>query len=163
MNTTTPRLFIAATRQNEGKTTTSLGLLAAIQKSHPRVGYIKPVGQRFVEIDEQKIDEDTVLMDRVYQLNCPLVDMSPIAVEPDFTRRYLEQSNYEALVRNAVIRSNFAGQGDGSNGACRVKPRHVPGHPGAPQLGLEYGLPAPDLCSASRWIGDLASIQALLR
>lgn len=99
MNSTTPRLFIAATRQNEGKTTTSLGLLAAIQKSHPRVGYIKPVGQRFVEIDEQKIDEDTVLMDRVYQLNCPLVDMSPIAVEPDFTRRYLESSNYDALVR----------------------------------------------------------------
>ena len=99
MNTTTPRLFIAATRQNEGKTTTSLGLLAAIQKSHPRVGYIKPVGQRFVEIDEQKIDEDTVLMDRVYKLNCPLVDMSPIAVEPDFTRKYLESSNYDALVR----------------------------------------------------------------
>src|SRR5689334_17966163 len=99
MNTTTPRLFIAATRQNEGKTTTSLGLLAAIQKCHPRVGYIKPVGQRFVEIDEQKIDEDTVLMDRVYRLNCPLVDMSPIAVEPDFTRRYLESSNRETLVR----------------------------------------------------------------
>jgi len=99
MNSTTPRLFIAATRQNEGKTTTSLGLLAAIQKLHPRVGYIKPVGQRFVEIDEQKIDEDTVLMDRVYQLNCPLLDMSPIAVEPDFTRRYLESSNYETLVR----------------------------------------------------------------
>ncbi len=99
MNTTTPRLFIAATRQNDGKTTTSLGLLAAIQKCHPRVGYIKPVGQRFVEIDEQKIDEDTVLMDRVYQLNCPLVDMSPIAVEPDFTRKYLESSNYDALVK----------------------------------------------------------------
>ena len=99
MNTTTPRVFIAATRQNEGKTTTSLGLLAAIQKCHPRVGYIKPVGQRFVEIAEQKIDEDTVLMDRVYQLNCPLVDMSPIAVEPDFTSKYLESSNSDTLVR----------------------------------------------------------------
>jgi len=99
MNTITPRVFIAATRQNDGKTTTSLGLLAALQRIHPRVGYIKPVGQRFVEIDEQKIDEDTVLMDRVYQLNCPLVDMSPIAVEPDFTRKYLQSSNYDALVR----------------------------------------------------------------
>jgi BioD-like phosphotransacetylase family protein len=99
MNNTTPRVFIAATRQNDGKTTTSLGLLAALQRYYPRVGYIKPVGQRFVEVAEHKIDEDTVLMDSVYQLNCPLVDMSPIAVEPDFTRRYLEQSNYEALVR----------------------------------------------------------------
>jgi len=99
MNTETPRVFIAATRQNDGKTTTSLGLLAAIQRRYPRVGYIKPVGQRFVEIDEQKIDEDTVLMDRVYKLNCPLVDMSPSAVEPDFTRKYLQSSNYDALVK----------------------------------------------------------------
>src|ERR1039458_168012 len=76
MNTETPRVFIAATRQNDGKTTTSLGLIAALQQTYPRVGYIKPVGQRFVEIEEQKIDEDTVLMDSVYQLNCPLVDMS---------------------------------------------------------------------------------------
>ena len=99
MNAETPRVFIAATRQNDGKTTTSLGLMAALQKFHPRIGYIKPVGQRFVEIAEQKIDEDTVLMDHVYNLNCPLVDMSPIAVEPDFTRRYLEAANYDALVR----------------------------------------------------------------
>jgi BioD-like phosphotransacetylase family protein len=38
-------------------------------------------------------------MDSVYQLNCPLVDMSPIAVEPDFTRKYLQSSNNETLVR----------------------------------------------------------------
>jgi BioD-like phosphotransacetylase family protein len=69
------------------------------------VGYIKPVGQRFVEIEEQKIDEDTVLMDSVYRLNCPLVDMSPIAVEPDFTRKYLQASNNDALVK--TIRKAF--------------------------------------------------------
>ncbi len=99
MNTTTPRVFIAATRQNDGKTTTSLGLIAALQEIFPRVGYIKPVGQRFVEIESEKIDEDTVLMDAVYQLNTPLVDMSPIAVEPDFTRKYLQAANNDALVK----------------------------------------------------------------
>jgi len=98
MNTTIPRVFIAATRQNDGKTTTSLGLIAALQKHFPRIGYIKPVGQRFVEIEEQKIDEDSILMDAVYQLNCPLVDMSPIAVEPAFTRKYLQSANNESLV-----------------------------------------------------------------
>lgn len=99
LNTTTPRVFIAATRQNDGKTTNSLGLLAALQARFGRVGYIKPVGQRFVEIDAEKIDEDSVLMDRVFRLNCPLVDMSPIAVEPDFTRKYLQSANYESLVK----------------------------------------------------------------
>ena len=99
MNTTTPRVFIAATRQNDGKTTTSLGLIAALQKYFPRVGYIKPVGQRFVEIESEKIDEDSVLMDSIYRMNTPLVDMSPIAVEPDFTRKYLQAANNESLVK----------------------------------------------------------------
>ena len=99
MNVSTPRVFIAATRQNDGKTTASLGLIAALQKHFPRIGYIKPVGQRFVQIEEQKIDEDSVLMDAVYRLNCPLVDMSPIAVEPAFTRKYLQSANNEALVK----------------------------------------------------------------
>ena len=98
-NSVTPRVFLAATRMNDGKTTTALGLLSALRQHYPRVGYIKPVGQRFVEIEEQKIDEDSVLMQRVYQIEAPLVDMSPIAVEPDFTRRYLESANNDALVR----------------------------------------------------------------
>src|ERR1700691_5883873 len=99
MNVSTPRVFIAATRQNDGKTTVSLGLIAALQPFFPRVGYIKPVGQRFVEIEDEKIDEDSVLMDAVYSMNCPLVDMSPIAVEPDFTRKYLQAANNDALVK----------------------------------------------------------------
>jgi len=99
VNESTPRVFIAATRQNDGKTTVSLGLIAALKESFPRVGYIKPVGQRFVEIEDEKIDEDTVLMDAVYRLDCPLVDMSPIAVEPDFTRKYLQAANNEALIK----------------------------------------------------------------
>src|SRR5205823_13767637 len=49
--------------------------------------------------EEHKIDEDTVLMDQVYQLNCPLVDMSSIAVESVFTGKYLQSANNEALVK----------------------------------------------------------------
>ena len=102
INLETPRIFIATTQQNDDKTTISLGLLSAMQDVYRRIGYIKPVGQRFVEIEEQKIDEDTVLMDSVYRLNCPLADMSPIAVEPDFTRKYLLSANNEALVKKIV-------------------------------------------------------------
>ncbi len=39
-------VFIAATRQNDGKTITCLGLIAALKKRLDNVGYIKPVGQR---------------------------------------------------------------------------------------------------------------------
>jgi BioD-like phosphotransacetylase family protein len=88
-NTVTPRIFVAATRMDDGKTTTSVGLFAALQQRFPRIGYIKPVGQRFVEVEGAKIDEDTVLINDTYHVNTPIRSMSPIAVEPDFTKRYL--------------------------------------------------------------------------
>ena len=99
MNTVTPRIFVAATEQNDGKTTTCLGLFAAFQKRLGRIGYIKPVGQRFVSVDGMKIDEDSVLIDQTYKVQTPLEAMSPIAIEPDFTRRYIEEANHENLVR----------------------------------------------------------------
>ena len=42
------RIFIAATKQNDGKTTISLGLIRAFRKRFKNVGFIKPVGQRYV-------------------------------------------------------------------------------------------------------------------
>src|SRR5688572_8575971 len=105
MNNVTPRLFVAATQQNDGKTTTALGLFGAFLKRRGRIGFIKPVGQRFVEVDGQRIDEDSVLIDQTFQVHTPLEAMSPIAVEPDFTRRYIEQSNNEFLTRR--IQNSF--------------------------------------------------------
>jgi BioD-like phosphotransacetylase family protein len=103
-NTITPRIFVAATRMDDGKTTTSVGLFAALQQRFPRIGFIKPVGQRFVDVEGAKIDEDTVLINDTYHPHTPLKAMSPIAVEPDFTRRYLSGGITHQLhdrVRNA--------------------------------------------------------------
>ncbi len=105
LNTTTPRLFVAATQQNDGKTTTALGLFAALRKRLGRIGFIKPVGQRFVDVEGQQIDEDSVLIDKTFSVHTPLEAMSPIAVEPDFTRRYIENQNNEFLVRR--IQNSF--------------------------------------------------------
>ena len=105
MNSITKRLFIAATQQNDGKTTLSLGIFGALRKTQGRIGFIKPVGQRFVEIEGHKIDEDTVLIDQTYGIGSPLDAISPIAVEPDFTRRFIQQSNTDLLVRR--IQNSF--------------------------------------------------------
>jgi len=99
VNATTPRLFIAATEQNAGKTTTSLGLYAALRKDFKRIGFIKPVGQRFIEIEGKQIDEDSVLIRDTFGTEVPIEDMSPIAVEPQFTRRYINHANNDTLVR----------------------------------------------------------------
>ncbi len=105
MNTSTPRLFIAATEQDTGKTTTSLGLYSALGRRFPHIGYIKPVGQRFTEVDGLRIDEDSLLIQSVFQTRIPIEHMSPIAVEPDFTRRYINEANHDVLARR--IRHSF--------------------------------------------------------
>jgi len=105
MNTVTKRLFIAATQQNDGKTTVALGIFGALRKTQGRIGFIKPVGQRFVEIEGHKIDEDTVLIDQTYGIGSPLEAISPIAVEPEFTRRFIQQANTDVLVRR--IQNSF--------------------------------------------------------
>ncbi|OUW17705.1 MAG: hypothetical protein CBD18_04035 [Opitutales bacterium TMED158] len=90
INTETQRIFVAGTRMNDGKTTTCLGLFAALQQRFGRVGFIKPVGQRFVEIDGQLIDEDSVLLEKIYKVETPIESMSPIAIDGSFTKRYLD-------------------------------------------------------------------------
>ncbi len=95
-NTVTKRVFVAATRMNDGKTTTCLGLYGALQALFPRVGFIKPVGQRFVEVQGKKIDEDSVLLDSIFQVRVPIESMSPVAIDSTFTRRFLEEP--EALL-----------------------------------------------------------------
>lgn len=84
------RIFIAATRQNVGKTTISLGLISSLMKRFEKIGFIKPVGQRYMMEGGYKIDEDSVLMEHIFKFGLPLKDMSPVAVEKGFTERFLD-------------------------------------------------------------------------
>jgi BioD-like phosphotransacetylase family protein len=99
-NVITRRIFVAATRMNDGKTTACLGLFAALQHLYPRVGFIKPVGQRYVEVEGLKVDEDSYLLDRIYNVHVPIASMSPITIDSTFTRRFLAnpEETYAQLV-----------------------------------------------------------------
>jgi len=94
------RVFIAATRQNDGKTTISLGLLACLSATIKRLGFTKPVGQRYIEMDGHRIDEDAVLIRDVFDMSCRLPDMSPIAIARRFTRDYLDDGEGHELERD---------------------------------------------------------------
>jgi len=83
------KLFVAATRQNDGKSTVSLGLLQILKKSFSRLGFMKPVGQHYVEREGYRIDEDVVLMKDVCQMKESLVDMNPVVVGKGFTEEYI--------------------------------------------------------------------------
>ncbi|MBJ7494319.1 MAG: AAA family ATPase [Opitutales bacterium] len=93
MNKETSRIFVAATRMNDGKTTTCLGLTAALQTMGLNVGYIKPIAQRIVQSGDDQVDEDTLLIDGLFSLDIPISAMSPVAIGPEFTKNYLENPN----------------------------------------------------------------------
>ncbi len=97
LNTTTRRIFVAASKMNEGKTTSCMGLFNLLKRESSNVGYIKPIGQRFVEVGEDKIDEDSYLLDKVFNFSVPIKALSPIAVDSMFTRRYIDEDSENSL------------------------------------------------------------------
>ena len=91
------KIFIAATKQNDGKTTVSLGLIRNFQNKFGKVGFIKPIGQRYLEEDGLKIDEDSILVEKVCGIKSGLKDMSPIAVEKGFTEKYIMKPDKKSI------------------------------------------------------------------
>ncbi|KPJ88863.1 MAG: hypothetical protein AMS17_03975 [Spirochaetes bacterium DG_61] len=103
------RVYVAATRQNDGKTITALGLLSAIGDYYKNVGYIKPVGQQVKLIDGKDIDKDANLMNEVFQIGGSLPDMSPVAIPRGFTEEYILHGNPEELrrkIQQAYLRAS---------------------------------------------------------
>jgi BioD-like phosphotransacetylase family protein len=101
-NHSTKRIFIAATRMNDGKTTTSLGLYSALSDTSNKIGFIKPVGQRFIDINGEKIDEDCLLLNETFNVSTPIQAMSPIVVHKNFTKEYLDdpENSHPKLINN---------------------------------------------------------------
>jgi dethiobiotin synthase len=93
----TPKIFIAATHQNVGKTMLSLGILGKLQHSRKNIGYIKPVGQRTVESEQGTVDEDALLMETVFKTGAGLQDMNPVRVGKGFTAQYIKRGRGEEL------------------------------------------------------------------
>ena len=83
------QLYLAATGQNRGKTTTSLGLLNGFLSRGLRTGFMKPVGQRTVIDHGEPADEDAVLMHETFGLPEPYSVMSPVHIPRGFTKAYI--------------------------------------------------------------------------
>ncbi len=95
-------VYIAATRQNDGKTIVSLGILSALKKKVKKIGYMKPVGQQYRLVEGKKIDKDAVLMQKIFNFKSDLSNMSPIAIPPGFTENYILKGKKSTLERKIV-------------------------------------------------------------
>lgn len=83
-------LFIAATGQHVGKTTSTLGILSQLNGLGYNTGYCKPVGQQFVSVDGYIADKDAVLFSKVIGFEIKPHLHSPVILGKGATSAYLE-------------------------------------------------------------------------
>ena len=83
-------LFIAATAQHAGKSTTSLGVYSGLSKRFDKVGFIKPVGQQYITTAEgDRVDKDVRLFREFFNIDsCSYTDMSPVILPAGYTKQY---------------------------------------------------------------------------
>ena len=84
------RLYIAATSQHVGKTTSTLGLMTALRARGHKVSYCKPVGQEFVELGDLRVDKDALLFARGMDFELKAELHSPVIIGRGVTSQYLD-------------------------------------------------------------------------
>jgi dethiobiotin synthetase len=88
-------IYVAATSQHVGKTTSTLGLVSAFRNKGINVGYCKPVGQKYVLHNGMQVDKDVVLFADLLDFEIKTAVHSPVILGPGATTDYLDHpENY---------------------------------------------------------------------
>lgn len=98
-------LHISATSQHVGKTTSTLGLASAYRKLGLDVGYCKPVGQKFLDIENLRVDKDTVLFADLLGFEMVPEIHSPVILGKGATERFLDDPtryDFENKIKDAA-------------------------------------------------------------
>ncbi len=108
-------IYVSATREHVGKTTTCLALMAGLKKRFPNsVGFMKPVGQKQVTVHsdviggELRVDKDVALLKEHFEMHrCDYRHMSPVLIPSGYTKDYIDGkiSHDEQLeaIKNAYL------------------------------------------------------------
>jgi hypothetical protein len=99
------KIFVAATGQNSGKTTTSLSLLHLARQKYERIGFIKPIGPKPASLDGLDMDKDACLVAQVFGLERYKELMSPVVVKPGMTKKVLDGLISPAELREKILRA----------------------------------------------------------
>ncbi len=91
-------IYVSATREHVGKTTTCLALMAGLKKRFPNsVGFMKPVGQKQVYVHSDvlggnlRVDKDVALMKEHFDMHrCDYRHMSPVLIPSGYTKDYID-------------------------------------------------------------------------
>jgi dethiobiotin synthetase len=89
-------IYVAATSQHVGKTTSTLGLVSAFRNIGINVGYCKPVGQKYVLHNGLQVDKDVVLFADLLNFEPNPAIHSPVILGSGATTDYLDHpENYK--------------------------------------------------------------------
>ncbi len=95
-------IFLSSIRQDTGKTTISLGLYQAFKEKKIKTAFIKPVGQKYVNVGNVKIDKDSYLIGEVFHCEKRFKEMSPVTIARGFTKKYIEHPDKDMFVKKIV-------------------------------------------------------------
>lgn len=87
---TCKKIYVAATSQHVGKTTSTLGLIHALKDLGVNVGYSKPVGQEFITLGHKRADKDALLFASSMGFELVPELHSPVILGKGATTAYLD-------------------------------------------------------------------------
>lgn len=82
-------LFIAATDKDVGKSTLSFAVIHRLLEMEKKVGFMKPVGQRWLPTEWGEVEEDVILMKQAFNLSEHPALMNPVVIKRGFTEDYI--------------------------------------------------------------------------
>lgn len=103
------KIYVAATGQHVGKTTSTLGLVANLKALGLTTGYCKPVGQKHLMHNGMIADKDAVLFSKVIGFNMNPEWHSPVIIARGVTKEYIEdpsQFDFKKKILNAANKLN---------------------------------------------------------
>lgn len=99
------KLYIAATGQHKGKTTCTLGIVAALSARGINTGYCKPVGQKHLLVRGKMTDKDAILFEDILKFEVDPEIHSPVVIASGVTAAFIQdpsQFDFENQINHAA-------------------------------------------------------------
>mmetsp|Transcript_21323 Transcript_21323/g.48097 ORF Transcript_21323/g.48097 Transcript_21323/m.48097 type:complete len:383 (-) Transcript_21323:265-1413(-) len=97
-------VFVGATRQHVGKSSSCLGIVNVMKKKFGKCGFIKPVGQRHVPVEGGlRVDKDVKLMKEYFGLEESYSVMSPLVLPRGYTKKFIDGKITEVEQRDKIL------------------------------------------------------------
>lgn len=96
-------IFVAASSQHVGKTTSTLGLISCLIQKGINVGYCKPVGQKYLDYKNLYVDKDTLLFADLIKFDINPEHHSPVILPSNVVKQNIEnpKNNFDENIISA--------------------------------------------------------------